>query len=453
LKYIAWDDRNRPVESRTAANVLLGKYSYYDERGQRLKAERYAQPTVQVVAPNRGESFYRGDTNAITWNGAGLTGTIKLELLVNGEVAGTIAENMLNTQTSYQWSAGKLLSGWVNPDSNFQVRVSSVVPATAVTTNYYYGIDGRLLAEYDGTGACVKDYIYMGNRLIAEYQPATAKYYYYTSDQINSTRIITDSTGAVVYSAVSDPYGGMQKQWINTYQPSLKFSGKERESQSELDYFGARYYDHLNYRFLSVDPVINKDEALANPQLWNLYSYCRNSPVTFFDPDGRDSILGIISSANPNAPNFYEGHVWISVINLENSNKATYGLWPDTHRYVENNGAGSDVRKNIEQLHYLEYQEKTPYKRYYHLDKSKEQILETFLKNSKTWLINYNCTDWAVELIKNVTGESFEDISEVIRGVGKLGTPRKLSKSISELNKSDNRSVPRVSDIVLKEVN
>lgn len=74
---------------------------------------------------------------------------------------------------------------------------------------------------------------------------------------------------------------------MNTYQPSLKFSGKERESGSELDYFGARYYGHSQYRFISVDPVINKNEALANPQLWNLYSYCKNNPITNFDPDGR----------------------------------------------------------------------------------------------------------------------------------------------------------------------
>jgi RHS repeat-associated protein len=107
------------------------------------------------------------------------------------------------------------------------------------------------------------------------------------TDQINSTRIVTDSAGTVVYSALFDPYGGIEKQWVNTYQPSLKFFGKERESKSEIDYFGARYYDHKRYRFISVDPVINKDEALVNPQLWNLYSYCRNNPVTFLDPDGR----------------------------------------------------------------------------------------------------------------------------------------------------------------------
>jgi len=71
------------------------------------------------------------------------------------------------------------------------------------------------------------------------------------------------------------------------YDPVLKFSGKERDHESELDYFGARYYNHTHSRFISTDPIINKEEALSNPQLWNLYSYCRNNPVTYLDPDGR----------------------------------------------------------------------------------------------------------------------------------------------------------------------
>jgi hypothetical protein len=36
-----------------------------------------------------------------------------------------------------------------------------------------------------------------------------------------------------------------------------------------------------------VDPVINRVAALYNPQLWNLYAYSRNNPITYYDPDGR----------------------------------------------------------------------------------------------------------------------------------------------------------------------
>ncbi len=167
---------------------------------------------------------------------------------------------------------------------------SAAIPGAdnLVNTYYIYSYDGKLLCEYDHNGNCVKDYIYIGNRLLAEYHPQTNKYYYYTIDQVNSTRVITDDNGNVVYSAAHGPYGQVQKTWTNTYDPRLKFSGKEREGYSHLDYFGARYYNHQTYRFNSVDPLINKKRALTNPQAWNLYAFCQNNPITNFDPDGRD---------------------------------------------------------------------------------------------------------------------------------------------------------------------
>ena len=134
----------------------------------------------------------------------------------------------------------------------------------------------------------------MGNRLIAEYRPQEDKYYYYTSDQINSTSIVTNDSGTVVYSAAYDPYGGVQKTWVNTYNPALKFSGKERDTESGLDYFGARYYDKAQYRFISVDPVSASMGMIHDPQLLNLYSYCRNNPLNYFDPDGRKLIPVIL---------------------------------------------------------------------------------------------------------------------------------------------------------------
>jgi RHS repeat-associated protein len=218
----------------------------------------------------------------------GLGGALlKLELLVNGEVAGIIAENLPGMQTSYQWQVGKTLTGTVNPGSDYKVRVTAVVPpAASGTTYYFYDSGGKLLSEYDGTGVCVKDYLYLGGKMIGEYVPTTSSYYYYASDQINSTRMVTDAAGAVVHSAQYDPYGGLYKTWVDTYHPKPGFSGKEREFGSEMDYFGARYYGHRQYRFLSIDPIIKKNESLINPQLWNLYSYCGNNPIGFIDPDG-----------------------------------------------------------------------------------------------------------------------------------------------------------------------
>lgn len=284
-----WDGRNRMAKSFAgpwATRSQLGTYRY-DSRGLRLTASRSTQSTVQVVAPNGGENLYLGALTTISWSGAGLGDTVKLELLVDGAVVGTIADNVPATQTSCQWQAGKTLTGFVNPSGNVRVRVSSVVPASANGTTYYlYGSDGKLLSEYDGTGVCVKDYLYLGGKQVAEYQPVTGKYYWYTSDQINSTRMVTDGTGAVVYSRQYDPYGGVLSTETKVYEPKLGFSGKEREAGSGIDYFGARYYDHKWYRFNSVDPIMYKEESISEPKLWNLYSYCSNNPVSRVDPNG-----------------------------------------------------------------------------------------------------------------------------------------------------------------------
>jgi RHS repeat-associated protein len=140
-----------------------------------------------------------------------------------------------------------------------------------------------LLAEYNGAGECVKEYIYLGSKLAAEYSPPDNQFYYYTTDQINSSKLITDDSGTVVYHAAHGPYGDIQKTFINTKDPNPKFSGKEREAYSNLDYFGARYYSSRTARFDAIDPIMNKDEAMSNTQLWNLYAYCGNNPVNYID--------------------------------------------------------------------------------------------------------------------------------------------------------------------------
>ncbi len=67
-------------------------------------------------------------------------------------------------------------------------------------------------------------------------------------------------------------------------------SGKERDAESGLDYFGARYYGSTMGRFMSPDSPEGYYSDTYNPQSWNLYSYVRNNPLTGVDPDGHDCI-------------------------------------------------------------------------------------------------------------------------------------------------------------------
>ena len=63
-------------------------------------------------------------------------------------------------------------------------------------------------------------------------------------------------------------------------------TGKERDAESGLDYFGARYYGSALGRFSSPDETL-VDQAPQDPQSWNLYSYARNNPLSNTDPDGQ----------------------------------------------------------------------------------------------------------------------------------------------------------------------
>jgi RHS repeat-associated protein len=194
--------------------------------------------------------------------------------------------------------------------------------------NYYiYSFDGKLLQVYDVYGALLKDFIYMGSRLIAEYDHVGARFLYYTPDQINSTRVVTDQSGNVVYSATYAPYGEIRTEQ-GTVDPLAKFSGKERDSESQLDYFGARYYDRNIYRFISVDPKIDFADSVHDSQRLNLYPYCGNKPIVFVDPDGLShleyyhllgqvylisgagKIVGIFPAANNAGSNPYPDGTW-----------------------------------------------------------------------------------------------------------------------------------------------
>jgi RHS repeat-associated protein len=90
------------------------------------------------------------------------------------------------------------------------------------------------------------------------------------------------------------PYG---EQVAGDTGSTHKFTGKERDAETNLDYFGARYYASSLGRFLSSDPVLFKNSWKSDPQRINLYAYVRNNPLLFFDPDGRELKIYILNNS------------------------------------------------------------------------------------------------------------------------------------------------------------
>lgn len=104
---------------------------------------------------------------------------------------------------------------------------------------------------------------------------------------------VTDSSGTVIEQHDYLPFG---EEWCGSAicngttpgdQPK-RFTGKERDAETGLDYFGARYYGSKIARFTTVDPVYTWRENLVDPQRWNRYAYARNNPLRYVDPDGRE---------------------------------------------------------------------------------------------------------------------------------------------------------------------
>jgi RHS repeat-associated protein len=119
------------------------------------------------------------------------------------------------------------------------------------------------------------------------------------TDHLNTPRIVIDLTGSLAGTRRFDylPFGEELKasnglrSTTNGYAVSAadgirqKFTNEERDKETGLDYFGARYYASVQGRFTSVDPAMISARPI-NPQSWNRYSYVMNRPTNLIDPTG-----------------------------------------------------------------------------------------------------------------------------------------------------------------------
>jgi RHS repeat-associated protein len=151
-------------------------------------------------------------------------------------------------------------------------------------TEYYYGPNGSVQDEYNGS-AWTAQYVYVGSELIAEYKNNTTEFVH--TDHLGSTRLVTAVNKSVLDSLDYPPFG---KQVAGATASTHKFTGKERDAESGLDNFGARYYGSAMGRFASPDPKRNSAHSIE-PQSWNRYSYVSNNPLKFVDPDGAEKRL------------------------------------------------------------------------------------------------------------------------------------------------------------------
>ncbi len=125
--------------------------------------------------------------------------------------------------------------------------------------------------------------------------------HYYFSDHLGSASMITDAAGTmsacptnpslITGEDESDyyPYGG-EMQLCNRVPQNYKFTGKERDSETGLDNFGARYHSSNLGRWMTPDwaarPTAVPYAMFGDPQTLNLYGFVANNPINRVDADG-----------------------------------------------------------------------------------------------------------------------------------------------------------------------
>jgi RHS repeat-associated protein len=132
--------------------------------------------------------------------------------------------------------------------------------------------------------------VYAGSSLIATYDNDGLHFYF--NDPLGTRRAQTDSAGVLEQTCSSLPFGdALNCSGGNLTAPTEHhFTGKERDTESGNDYFGARYYSSAMGRFMSPDDFW-KDTNLADPQSLNKYAYARNNPLRYIDPTGETATM------------------------------------------------------------------------------------------------------------------------------------------------------------------
>lgn len=144
---------------------------------------------------------------------------------------------------------------------------------------------------------------------------------YYLADQVGTTQMELSSGGWPVWQGSFTPFGEEIINGGNQIVPGpvtadgtnnrYRFTGKERDPETGLDYFGARHYASSMGRFLTPDWATAVSPVpyaqYGDPQTLNLYSYVLNNPIRRSDPDGHFLNGGSYCVGNPDTGDSSEG--------------------------------------------------------------------------------------------------------------------------------------------------
>jgi RHS repeat-associated protein len=180
------------------------------------------------------------------------------------------------------------------PQTTYGYDQANRLTAYGSTATYSYNGDGLRMSKTvsgvaepfvwdlsQGLPLPIKDggtsFIYGPGGLPVEQISSSGTVFYFHHDQLGSTRVLTDSSGAVQATFTYDAYGNTTGK-TGTATTALQYAGQYVDAESGLEYLRARYYDPATGQFLSRDPIVSMTRSP--------YAYVHDNPLNALDPAG-----------------------------------------------------------------------------------------------------------------------------------------------------------------------
>ena len=266
------DYGNRSKMTADGSENYVTEYNYNDAKGKYTTLLQKETKTVQI------------DNNDLNTNG-----NFKVEETVYTYDANG---NQITKKTSEK------------TETNSYDGLNQLIGFTDGTTtaSYTYGISG--LRDSKKVNGVTTTHIWIGSQIVVDYtthytstvyirgtslaaafdwnDAGKGDYRFYTQNAHGDVVSLTDSTGAVVKSYTYDAFG-VEKNINDSDANPFRYCGEYFDAETGTIYLRARYYNPTIGRFISRDSYAGRK---SDPLSLNLYTYCHNNPIIYFDPSG-----------------------------------------------------------------------------------------------------------------------------------------------------------------------
>lgn len=224
------------------------------------------------------------------------------------------------SEGQYEWNASGLVKDFKNAKGenyNYVYNYNGLRTKKINNNNiisYYYS-DEKLIGEEQGNS---KSQYIRGNQLLAKV--VDGNYYYYIYNGHGDVVQIADESGNIVNRYTYDEWGKIADK-EEKIKNAITYAGEYLDEESNTYYLKGRYYDPAVRRFISED---TKEGTVTNPLSFNLYIYCYDNPMMYFDPSGNTPVSRTSEGGSG-------GYHWT----LKNRIKYAAKRWVERYNYVK----------------------------------------------------------------------------------------------------------------------